>query len=210
MSNRGLVRLGLLILVSVLVYGGLDIAGAAPPIQSVTVGNTASNPVPVSQQGTATVSVGNAAVSVTGTVKIDPAGNTVQLPATAHTSGADNPALQPIAATNVVDLPPGKTNDGGTIYTVPMGKELVVTEVSMDAYIPLGQSLDDAPICYYMTGGTVGGYIQYLTKQSGDTDNPASFIGSAQTEFFADPRASSVGILLTVTPHLASFSPATS
>jgi hypothetical protein len=172
--------------------------------------------VPVSQQGTATVTVSNAFVPVTGTVKIDPAGNTVQLPATGHRANERRrqPSFQPIAATNVVDLPPGTTDDGGTIYTVPTGKELVVTEVSMDAHIPLGQSLDDAPICDYMTGSTVGGYIQHLAKQAGDTDNPASFIGSAQTEFLLIPeqksRASSDGILVTVAPNLTSFSPGTS
>jgi hypothetical protein len=48
-------------LVSGVVYGGLDLAGATGPPSivtgQVTVGNTPANPVPVRQQGTATVTV---------------------------------------------------------------------------------------------------------------------------------------------------------
>jgi hypothetical protein len=60
-------------------YGGLDLAGAAPSISSVIVGNTAANPVPVLQQGTASVNVTNGSVPVSGSVGIDPSANTVAL-----------------------------------------------------------------------------------------------------------------------------------
>jgi hypothetical protein len=46
-----------------LLYGGLDLAGAAPgspgpPTTTVIVGNTATSPVPVQEQGTVTVDAG--------------------------------------------------------------------------------------------------------------------------------------------------------
>jgi hypothetical protein len=59
---------GLLVLVLGLAYGGLDLAGATGPPSivtgQVTVANTAANPVPVQQQGTATVTVANDTVPV--------------------------------------------------------------------------------------------------------------------------------------------------
>jgi hypothetical protein len=78
MSKIWMTRLGFLVLALGLVYGGLDIAGAAPgaptpPAQTVTVGNTANSPVPVQQQGTATVPISNAAVPTheQGTANVD-------------------------------------------------------------------------------------------------------------------------------------------
>jgi hypothetical protein len=59
---------GLIVLALGLLYGGLDLAGATGPPSivtgQVTVANTATNPVPVQQQGTATVSVANDTVPV--------------------------------------------------------------------------------------------------------------------------------------------------
>jgi hypothetical protein len=102
MTSKTLARLAFLVLAVGLVYGGLDIAGAAPPggvSGGVTVQNTPTNPVPVSGSvdvgntpgvkidptgntvqisGTPTVNVNNASLPVAGTVKIDPSGNTVQ------------------------------------------------------------------------------------------------------------------------------------
>jgi hypothetical protein len=68
---------GLFVLGLGLVYGGLNIAGAAVPggvSGDVTVQNTATNPVPVS---------GSVTVANTPSVKIDPSGNAVQLSGTA-------------------------------------------------------------------------------------------------------------------------------
>ena len=81
MSKRTLVRLLLLCVVFGLVYGGLNLAGAVPPAtkNNVTVDNTAANPVPVQQQGTATVSVANTTVPVheQGTANVDVTNDTL-------------------------------------------------------------------------------------------------------------------------------------
>ncbi len=46
-----------------------QVAGAASPFTNVIVGNTSTNPVPVQQQGTASVNVSNTpSVQVNGTV----------------------------------------------------------------------------------------------------------------------------------------------
>ena len=116
------IRGGLLVLALGLVYGGLDFAGAAPTPpglnQTVTVANSVATPVPVQQQGTATVNVSNASIPVTGTVK---------------TSAADNPAFQPINRSCSSD--PTLTGAGQCfLYTVPTGKELVVTDVSVSIH----------------------------------------------------------------------------
>ena len=54
-----------------------DIAQATGLAQAVTVNNTAANPVPVHEQGTAQVNVTNSSLDVSGTVGIDPGANGV-------------------------------------------------------------------------------------------------------------------------------------
>jgi hypothetical protein len=109
MGKKTLTRIFFLVPVIALIYGGIDLAGASgpPTIVSgqVTVANTPSNPVPVQQQGTATV-------------RVDP--STV-----VQTSAADNAAFQPVLLY--------QDNCGGDLYTVPAGKELVVDDVSFHA-----------------------------------------------------------------------------
>jgi hypothetical protein len=60
-----------LVLVLGLAYGGLNLAGAAGPPSivsgTVTVGNDATSPLPVQQQGTANVNVTNSSLAVTQT-----------------------------------------------------------------------------------------------------------------------------------------------
>jgi hypothetical protein len=70
MAQRTLIRIGGLVLVIGLLYGGLGVADATPPTQDVVVTNTPTSPVPVQEQGTVTV------------------------------SSADNPALQPVEVTH--------------------------------------------------------------------------------------------------------------
>jgi hypothetical protein len=70
MAQRTLIRLGVLVLGFGLLYGGLNVADASPPTQTVQVTNTPAEAVPVQEQGTVTV------------------------------SSADNPALQPVEVTH--------------------------------------------------------------------------------------------------------------
>jgi hypothetical protein len=129
--------------------GGFDQAGATgPPNQQVTVANSSADPVPVQQQGTATVNVGNTPLPVTGTVRIDPAGNTVQLggTATVHTQAADNPAFTPIHLATVVTLRDGQFGDSEVLYQVPAGKELVIQQVSFSGRLPTGENITEMAI----------------------------------------------------------------
>jgi hypothetical protein len=92
MTKRTLIRLSMGVLGFGLLYGGLDVAGAAPGGQqpsTVIVGNTSTDPVPVQQQGTATVSISNAAVPVheQGTANVNVANNSLSVTQAAITGG---------------------------------------------------------------------------------------------------------------------------
>jgi hypothetical protein len=164
MAKRMIIRGGLLVLVLGLVYGGLDLAGAAPnvigpPTQTVTVANTAADPVPVQQQGTATVNVTNTtAVPVSGTVTVggmpnvtlDSSGNTVKLDPAADNVQVANSFTSPVNVANVNDgqNPYGafeagsapKNSGGGcvTFPPVPSGLRLVAEYVSAKGFTGSG------------------------------------------------------------------------
>jgi hypothetical protein len=184
MNVRWLARLGGVALALGLIYGGFDLAGATGPPSTitgiVTVGNDTSNPVPVQQQGTATVNVNNTPLPVTGTVKIDPASNTVNIGSadTVSTAAADNPAFNPVTG-ECSDIEAG--NVVCTIYTVPAGSELAVTSVSMNIGIPTGDSLSDAAIGH-RAGGVPSEFNVPVTLEGSET-----YLGGLATQFYADP-----------------------
>jgi hypothetical protein len=182
MSKRTFVtRLVLLVIVGGLIYGGIDLAGAASPPNvvtgSVTVANTPSNPVPVQQQGTATVSVNNASIPITGTVKIDP--STV-----VHTSDANIPAFQPVEKSS-------GTAGGGDLdadlYTVPAGKELVVDEITALMTVPT-DTVDLTSYFYVLDPAAqtavIGASLPMITEL--DQIGPQPY-ASEQTQFYAGP-----------------------
>jgi hypothetical protein len=183
MNNRLVIRLGVLVLALGLVYGGLDLAGAAPgangpPPQTVIVGNTATQPVPVQQQGTASVNVSNASLPVSGTVKIDPGGNGVE------TTAADNPAFQPVTRACFDDHTGGVNCD---LYTVPAGKELVVTTASINITLAKASStgLSEALIGH-VAGGNAGAFYVPVSNV-GTGDLTSTLQGGGMTQFYADP-----------------------
>jgi hypothetical protein len=183
MNKRLVIRLGVLVVALGLVYGGLDLAGAAPsgngpPPQAVIVGNTAAQPVPVQQQGTATVNVNNASLPVNGTVKIDPTGNGVV------TKAADNPAFQPVTRVCFDDQVGGVNCD---LYTVPAGKELVATGVSINIILAKAGStvLSEALIGH--TAGGVAGAFYIPVSNIGTSDFTSTFQGGVMTQLYADP-----------------------
>jgi hypothetical protein len=163
MAKRTLTRLGVLVLALGLLYGGLNVAGATGPpgliTGVVTVGNTPSNPVPVQQQGTATV---------TGTVK---------------TSAADNPAFQPVAK----DCDHGGTGSANCdLYTVPSGKELVVTLVSMGANVGGGGGdfLVQATFTHRTSQEFGGDVFVPMSKMGTDSHNVNWYLGALMTQFY--------------------------
>src|SRR5438477_4922506 len=98
----------------------------AAQVSSVVVTNSASQPVPVAQQGTASVNVAN-------TVQVNPG--------VVSTKAADNPAFQAFKTKGLA----AESNGGEGLldtntYTVPAGKELVVESVSFRYLMPSSES----------------------------------------------------------------------
>jgi hypothetical protein len=180
-------RILFLVLVLGLIYGGFDLADAAGPPSivtgSVTVANSSSNPVPVEQQGTATVNVNNSSVPVTGTVKIDPTGNTVQLggTATVNTQAADNPAFQPARGDVVLTMVDGQQDAGDVAYTVPAGKELVIQSASFVADVHQGEHILNVSL---NTGAGAFDVAPLSDEPAGPDD---VIVGGGATTLYADP-----------------------
>jgi hypothetical protein len=172
MSKKVLTRMFFLVLVGGLIYGGVDLAGAAGPPSivtgTVTVANTPSSPVPVQQEGTATVNVSNTSLPVTGTVT---------------TKSGDNPAFQPISADCGIDAVEGVAECN--IYEVPAGKELVVTSVSVKATLPTGQAPQDVDFEHRVGGGDTPFFVP--VSEVGSNANNATWQGGLATQFYADP-----------------------
>jgi hypothetical protein len=124
-----------------------------PPAQTVTVGNSAAEPVPVQQQGTASVNVSNTSLPVNGTVKIDPAGNTV------NTNQADNPAFSPVQGSAEVNVFGGNSSRASA-YTVPGGKELVIQNVTFHASLAAGNDF------YFAAVALGSSFVDYLPMLS--------------------------------------------
>jgi hypothetical protein len=204
MNVGWLARLGGVALALGLIYGGFDLAGATGPPSNVTgivtVGNDASNPVPVQQQGTATVNVNNTPLPVqqqgtatvnvsntplpvTGTVKIDPTANTVQLggTATVHTQAADNPAFEPVGGGASLNAGDGDVIFSGFAYTVPAGKELVIQSATFAADLLQGEHILFVAIT--TDHGTV--YLAPLSDESSDTRD--EIVGGGPITLYASP-----------------------
>jgi hypothetical protein len=167
MSKIWMTRLGVLVLALGLIYGGLDIAGAAPggpgpPAQTVVVDNTATNPVPVQQQGTATVTFANSAIK---------------------TSAADNPAFQPVVVNKGTDDSLGVIFED--LYTVPAGKELVITNISAQVGVPQATDFSDLHFNSEV-GGQVGVVYLPATKIGSDSSHDISN-GTSMTQIYGDP-----------------------
>jgi hypothetical protein len=165
--GAGVVAVGLGVL-----YGGLDLAGAAPlaaPTPMVIVSNTSTNPVPVQQQGAATVNVNNTSLPVSGTVK---------------TSALDNPAFHPISATEGSTLGDGQGSTAVVVYTVPSGKEFVITGISAEIQTASSQVVAGAS-CEGIAGG--GEWSYYInTEPQGSSGGQVDHQGAAQTQLYAD------------------------
>jgi hypothetical protein len=121
--RRRAIICALLLIVGGVVLGATvfrtDIAQATGLAQSVTVDNTAANPVPVREQGTTNVNVVNSTVPVT--------------------VAGDDSARQHQECEAVV-LPDGSSSVTGLLAPVPSGKRFVVKYVSVRATLPSGQN----------------------------------------------------------------------
>jgi hypothetical protein len=124
-----------------------DIAQATGLAQSVTVNNTAADPVPVREQnldgsgrirvheaGTANVNVTNSSLSVDGTVGIDQSANGVHEVNSVASSPLTRTAFASFGSGN-----PGAFNAEVDLYTVPSGQRVVVTYAAATVNIPNGE-----------------------------------------------------------------------
>jgi hypothetical protein len=139
-----------------------DIAQATGLAQSVTVNNTAANPVPVQEQnldgsnirvheeGTAGVNVTNTSLAVNGTVGINPNANGVQ--------EVNSVAFRPFSeqeSTTFGAGNPGAFNAIVDLFTVPAGERVVITYAAANVDVPTGEhaivyltSLSGIPTAY--------------------------------------------------------------
>src|SRR6185295_4298491 len=102
-SPRGLTEVGLAVLVTALCLTGAQSSNAAPPDKSVTVVNTAENPVPVVQQGTTSIS---GEISISGTADV----NVVNSPTVQVGNTSENPVPVAPQGTQNVSVVPGTTS----------------------------------------------------------------------------------------------------
>jgi hypothetical protein len=144
--------IGALLLVGVGVVLGAtvfraDIAQATGLAPSVTVVNTAADPVPVREQnldgsgrirvhegGTANVNVTNSSLTVDGTVGIDQSANGVHEVDSVASSPLSREGFASFGAGN-----PGAFNAEVDLYTVPSGQRVVVTYAAATVNIPNGE-----------------------------------------------------------------------
>jgi hypothetical protein len=96
------------------------------------------------------------AASTTGHAQIARPASDVIVVNTPAVRDADNPTRQPLQAADECQAP--SSGCGGTIYTVPLGKRLVIEYVSMTASIPVGEV---AELRVQTTAGGAG-IVHYL------------------------------------------------
>lgn len=141
----------------------------------VQVSNTASAPVPVALQGTAsiggTVTVANTAAQplpVSGTVSVSNSSNTPLI--------VREPVRTPVNEARIIYIKDGLPAGTQVMYTVPAGKMLVITHTFVWGSIPVDQSLDTVdmrglnmtiPIDYRYTSVS-NGYRRFLGRNTAD------------------------------------------
>jgi hypothetical protein len=111
-----------------------EIAQATGLAQSVTVNNTAANPVPVHEQGTARVDVTNSSLTVEGEVGIDPAANGVHEVYSVAAAPFSRSEDGTFGSGN-----PGAFNADLELYTVPAGQRVVITYAAAKVIVPAGE-----------------------------------------------------------------------
>jgi hypothetical protein len=148
----------------------------AAQITNVLVSNTSANPVPVQAVGTLPVhEQGTANVAVSGVVA---------------TKASDNPAIQPAEETELFTVGLGATGGGGTVYTVPTGKRLVIETATVIAQLPAGQRAS-TNLLINLAGATgkTGpgvGVFEIPMSESFDNGTVAICAGSLGSHMYAD------------------------
>jgi len=117
---------------------------------NVTVTNTSSNPVPVTLQGTGSIS-GNVAITNSPNVAVvNPTTSPVP------TQDIDNPDRQPFQALLSVDFVDGAFRADSSPVAIPAGQRLVLDQASSLGQLPVGQKL--VLVLLVGTSSTRGGF----------------------------------------------------
>lgn len=152
----------------VLLVTGWGSAVAAQVTSVLVTNNGASQAVPVHEQGTASVTVTN----------------------TVPTKASDNPAFQPAEETEAFTLAQGASGGGGTVYTVPAGKRLVIETASVVAQLPATQRAVANLLINLAgaTGHTGPGIGVFMIPMALQFDNGASALsaGTLGSHMYAD------------------------
>jgi len=163
-----------------------------PDKPTVTVVNTTTNPVPVVQQGTTTVS-GSVSISGTPTVNVAnfPSGtNTVQVSSSTSAPvivrDADNQARQPFTARYGIGQGNGESSSEAIVLTVPAGKRAVIETVAVSLDVGPGQ----VPAAKITSGlaNAFGGFADFplpLTPQ-GSSFGLDDYVANSPMRLYAD------------------------
>jgi hypothetical protein len=147
-----------------------------PPSAPVTVVNTPSNPVPVSLQGTGTIS---GSVAITNEVSV---------------RDADNPAFQPITLTVRFSFDSGVGPDArsDSIYTVPAGKRFVIEHAAARVLATPASNTGRAYFDLQVSDGTSSVPVPIgTTNESGPcTLSQACCVISKPVRVYVDPGSS--------------------
>jgi len=190
--------IGALLLVGVGVVLGAtvfraDIAQATGLAPSVTVVNTAADPVPVREQnldgsgrirvhegGTASVNVTNSSVTVDGTVGIDQSANGVHEVNSLAVSPFTRSAFTSFGSGN-----PGAFNADLSLYTVPAGQRVVITYAAAKVIVPGGEHAT----LTIRNGGTTRGFLPLTDAGSFNIQPPATelFTGGGLVNIVYNP-----------------------
>lgn len=200
MSRIGTALVFLTSLAALVILPALPALHAANSLQGpdVTVVNTPANPVPVSLQGTTSIS---GSVDITGTPNVNVVnsptvtlapGSTVSIgnPASAPvlTRDVDSPARQAVTFHDEVSLPAGSLGDvSAGVFTPPAGKRLVIEYVAGGVFLQPGQKA----LVTVFTSLVSSGFFHPLTVVpqgdfSGLFARPEAFTVNQQLRLYSD------------------------
>ena len=157
-------------LIGLITVATADAAGPEPGL-SVIVNNPASQPVPVTLQGTGSIT-GSVTVTNTPSVTVTNTPN-VSIVNEPSVRDGDNPAFQPVVAKFRADL--STTKAGGnffttpTVYTVPDGKRLVVEYVDVEFTIAASNNSGKGSVTVFDSEPGVVSAIQHPVGITPDT-----------------------------------------
>jgi len=140
----------------------------------VIVSNTSANPVPVVQQGPVSIAGG---VTISGTPNVT-VGNTAAFPLPVQ--DVDRPTAEPVVGTFVNASPFNFIN----MYTVPVGKRLIVEHVSALLNVPTGVKVIDGQLNDLLGAGPIGKLYLLPTFTGASSSTTDRYVISQPIKFY--------------------------